>query len=225
MIEALIFDLDDTLYPERDFVISGCRAVARHIAGKYGTSANEAYCAMMETLAVHGRRSIMPMIIEKFLGGSVPITELVEVYRQHTPEISLFPGYTGLIEQLAREYTLGLITDGLPEVQRRKVRALGLETRIDQIIYTWDHGPDKEKPHPLSFNLILEALVVEPKHALFVGDNPDKDGKGALGVGMRCVLIQNQTIPTKYHESNVANEDVYMLEGLLHLPEILHLLN
>jgi len=225
MIRALIFDLDDTLYPERDFVASGCRAVAHYMAVKYGTNANEAYCVMMETFAVHGRRSIMPVVIDKLLRGSVPIAELVEVYRQHAPEISLFPGYSKLIEQLAQQYRLGLITDGLPDVQRRKVRALELEARINQIIYTWDHGPQREKPHPFAFDMMLEALNVGPRQALFVGDNPDKDCRGALGVGMRCVLIQIRTSQAECLESRMANGDVYVIEGLLHLPELLHLLN
>jgi putative hydrolase of the HAD superfamily len=35
-IRAIIFDIDDTLYPERDYVLSGYRAVADAFAGRLG---------------------------------------------------------------------------------------------------------------------------------------------------------------------------------------------
>jgi putative hydrolase of the HAD superfamily len=38
MIQALIFDLDDTLYPESDFLTSGYRVVARYVADNYAYS-------------------------------------------------------------------------------------------------------------------------------------------------------------------------------------------
>ncbi len=189
MIQALVFDLDDTLYPESDFVAGGFRAVARYVSGKYGGSCGDIFCSMMASFASSGRRSVLPRVVKDFLGDAVPVGELVEVYREHVPEIRLYPGYRCLLEKLGREYKLGIITDGLPEVQRRKVRALGLEYRFDKIIYTWDYGSEKGKPHPLTFSLMLDFLRADPCEALYVGDNPDKDCRGAHGAGMRFAHV------------------------------------
>ena len=40
--EAIVFDLDDTLYPEREYVFSAYRAVAKWIERHLGTAATEA---------------------------------------------------------------------------------------------------------------------------------------------------------------------------------------
>jgi putative hydrolase of the HAD superfamily len=191
MIQALIFDLDDTLYPERDFVISGYRAVARHIADSHAFSFDEIFSAMTVTLETLGRRKVFSALLVRFPGISIPLTQLIEVYREHSPSINLFPGYLELLKDLAARCRLGIITDGLPDIQARKVRALGIGSIMDKIIYSWEYGSERGKPHPLSFSLMLESLQTDPRSALFIGDNPEKDGRGAHGVGMRYAQIQH----------------------------------
>jgi len=219
MIEALVFDLDDTLYLESDFVVSGYRAVARHIAKRYACTYADVLCAMMTTFAKLGRNLVLPMVIERFLGSSVSIAELVDVYRRHDPEIHLLPGYTKLLKDLGRKYRLGLITDGLPEVQRRKVRALGLNNIMDKVIYTWEYGRDKEKPHPLVFSLILDELHVKPVNAIYIGDNPIKDWAGAHGAGMKFAYIHSPGFDCARYEQ--AREPEFVIDSLHQLPRIL----
>ena len=219
MIEALVFDLDDTLYLESDFVTSGYRAVARYIAKRYACTYADVFCAMMTTFAKLGRNLVLPMVIERFLGPSVSMPELVDVYRRHDPEIHLFPGYPKLLKDLGRKYRLGVITDGLPEVQRRKVSALGLDNIMDKVIYTWEYGRDKEKPHPFAFSLMLDDLHVKPSQAIYVGDNPLKDWAGAHGAGMKFAYINLPGSDCARHEQ--AREPEFVIESLHQLPCIL----
>jgi putative hydrolase of the HAD superfamily len=225
MIEALVFDLDDTLYPEQEFVLSGYRAVAHHISDSNIGSFNRAFSCMSDTYVREGKLRVFPALIETLPDTSIKLADLVEIYRQHDPSIGLFPGYWELLRTLAQKYRLGLITDGLPAVQARKVQALGLESVIDKVIYTWEYGEDKEKPHPFSFSLMLDYLHVKPEAALFVGDNPIKDCRGAHSAGMKCAQIQSLTAVAEHSDSRVRESPEFLMTTLLQLPQILRHLN
>jgi putative hydrolase of the HAD superfamily len=221
MIRALVFDLDDTLYPEKDFVTSGYRAVAQHVAKSYGCSFDRAFATMMTALNTLGRQRVFPALLVQFSDASIPLAELVAVYRQHSPKIRLFPGYRGLLREFARHYRLGVITDGLPAVQEQKVRALGLENVMEKIIYTWEFGSAREKPHPLPFSIMLESLDADPESALFIGDNPDKDCKGAHGAGMKCAQVQHP-LSRGSRAGTVGRETPeFIIDTLFQLPQIL----
>ena len=225
MIRALIFDLDDTLYSERDFVESGYRAVARHVADTYGFDFEGMFSTMMKTFEAQGKRAVLTILREQFLDESVPLDALVGVYRRHKPSIRLYPGYLELLQEFAQNYRMGIITDGLPEVQERKIQALGLKTVMDQIIYTWEYGSEKEKPHPLSFSLMLNSLNTPPNSALFIGDNPEKDCRGAHQAGLRFAQIQHPTDPGCSCRASDWESPEFIMDSLFQLRPILKGLN
>jgi FMN phosphatase YigB (HAD superfamily) len=68
---------------------------------------------------------------------------------------------------------------------------------------------------------MMEALGIAPQSALFVGDNPEKDGVGARGAGMRYVRVATSAdrLPT----SELPYEIV--IENLRQLPRVLIQLN
>jgi hypothetical protein len=76
MIRALVFDLDDTLYREKDFVRSGYRAVAQHVAKAYKCKFERVFSNMMNTLSTHGKEMVLPVLKDRFLDPSIPLAEL-----------------------------------------------------------------------------------------------------------------------------------------------------
>jgi putative hydrolase of the HAD superfamily len=223
MIDALVFDLDDTLYPECDFVASGYQAVAHHVAVRYGCPETEVFSAMMATFKSLGREKVFSMVLDRFLDTSVSVNELVETYRRHTPVIRLLPDYEDLLERLRRDFRLGIITDGLPAVQERKVQALHLETLVDKIIYTWEFGPEFEKPNPFCFSLMLDCLRTAPSKSIFIGDNADKDWKGAHSVGMRFVRVLPDNRVEERSDQGRAGTPEFVIKNLNELPRVLQL--
>jgi putative hydrolase of the HAD superfamily len=221
MIQALVFDLDDTLYRERDFVKSGYRAIARWVSKSYGCDCRRLYDTMIDTLDTQGREWVMTAVVEQFPEEWLSIEELVSVYRNHRPAISLYPGYSDHLKRLSRQYRLGIITDGLPEVQERKVKALGLESLMDAIVYTWQYGKEREKPHPYSFGLMLESIHIDAANALYIGDNPVKDCMGAHRAGMQYAQI-NHTGATGKSSADLPDEEPeFYIDSLFQLPDIL----
>jgi putative hydrolase of the HAD superfamily len=224
MIEAIVFDLDDTLYPERNFVESGYRAVARHVADFYGADFDDVISAMTAAWRSQGRKTVFPALLKRFPEVPVSMPELIHVYRRHTPQISMFPGYRELLRELGSHYRIGIITDGMPEVQERKVIALGLAGMVNAIIYSWKYGSERQKPHPLPFRLMLASLQTYPESSLFVGDSVEKDWRGARAAGMKYVHVWNPLSDVE-GGSAVKNLPEPAIQSLHQLPEILQDLN
>lgn len=218
MIRALLFDLDDTLYCENDFLVSGYRAVAESVAPVCRHASGDIHSFMLATLAREGRQAVLGAVLERFPDSGFQVADLVDIYRHHVPAISLFPGYAGLLRELRASYRIGIITDGVPEVQKSKCAALGLTEISDSILCTWENGRDREKPHPYPFLQMLDRLRVTPDEALFIGDNPDKDIRGARGVGMKSVHVIASPLTRSVRGETEAD---FAVESLTQLPLIL----
>ncbi len=165
---ALLIDLDDTLYDEASYVRSGFAIVAREIAGLRGAgSVAQVEAVMRDELARCGRGKVFDATLQRL--GIAPrpdlIKGLVEVYRDHHPDIVLWPGVREALVDLSRDHLLAIVTDGLGVMQRRKVTALGLESLVETLVYCWDLG--WPKPDPRSYLKAMETLVTNPEPTLF----------------------------------------------------------
>jgi putative hydrolase of the HAD superfamily len=84
---------------------------------------------------------------------------------------------------------VGLVTNGVPEIQRNKLQSLGIERHFDQIIFAKELG--SQKPAHLPFKEAIKQFKVDPKLALFVGDHPINDIQSACDVGMDTMWIDH----------------------------------
>lgn len=190
-LQAVLFDLDDTLYPEREFVLSGFRAVASWSERRFGIPADTSLPQLTRLYEDGIRFKTFDMwLAAHHSGTSVPIADLVRVYREHTPVLHPFPDTMRTLETLRGRYRLGLLTDGVRAVQEKKVAALGIARYFQTITYSDALGRDAWKPSPTPYRATLQALQVEPEAAVYVGDNPAKDFLGARRAGMRSIRIR-----------------------------------
>ena len=174
MIKAVVFDLDDTLYSETDYVKSGFVAVGDELKRRYGiANASTELLSMFE----QNRVGVLDRYAELHGMTESEAKELVEVYRGHDPVLSLAKDVTTTLVNLRLSgMKLGIITDGRPVGQRKKIAALGLDSMVDKIVITDElGGVEFRKPNPKAFELMCEKLGVSPEHMLYVGDNPRKD--------------------------------------------------
>ena len=189
-IQAIIFDLDDTLYPERGFAFSGFTAVAAAFADQLGDPAHAA--ARMRQLfdTEHRPRVFNTLLAERSLPEDDKLVRaMIETYRMHRPTIVLHPDADGVLTQLRGTFKLGLISDGPLDTQRNKIDALGLRGRFDEIIITSELGSNRGKPDPTAFKLMAQRLEIEPAACLYVADNPAKDFLAPNALGWTTVQI------------------------------------
>jgi putative hydrolase of the HAD superfamily len=178
MIKGVIFDLDDTLYLERDYIISGFIAVSRYIDDNTGIDQDEVFDYLWQAHSKGVRGNTFNGLLEDYqnLADRFEVQELVDVYRNHEPEITLLPDATRLLITLRKEgYYLGVISDGFLLGQQLKVKALKLETLVDTIVLTDRWGREFWKPHLRAFEKCAQDLALSHSELCYVADNPVKD--------------------------------------------------
>ena len=190
-MRAVLFDLDQTLYPEADFVRSGFRAVAAHLAERCGGSAAALTEEMESILWAAGRGRVFDLLYARHgWGARVAPETLLHIYRTHVPELRMHADASDLLLQL--RVPLGLVTDGHPTAQHGKIAALGLTARFAAIVCTGDLGAHAAKPAATGFRVCLERLGITPAEAVYVGDDTAKDFTAPRALGMRTVRVARQ---------------------------------
>lgn len=176
-IKAIVFDLDDTLVSEYDYIKSGFQEVAKFLNRKHNISSDKVFNELIELLEKNSS-----YIFNRFLDlnsikyNKEDIAELVSIYRNHKPDIDFFEDVGSALNKLRETgYKLGIITDGYKETQRKKIEVLNLQKYVDYIIITDELGREYWKPHRKSFEIMKEKLNVEFNEMVYIGDNPEKD--------------------------------------------------
>lgn len=187
-IAAVVWDLDDTLYLERDFVRSGYAAVARRLREVAGRSDRFEDWLWRRFCAGQAGGAMDALNREFALGlDERGIAELIEVYRFHEPDIGLIPGMEGLLGSLFARYDLGLLSDGLVRTQSAKLRALGVDKLFKAVVISEQVGAGK--PSPAGYERIARELGVRPDACVYIADNPTKDFLAANALGWQSVQL------------------------------------
>jgi HAD superfamily hydrolase (TIGR01549 family) len=184
-IRGVIFDLDDTLYPEKQYVRSGYKAVAKLLG-------NEKLADKMWDYFEVGKPAIDELLTE--LGCMGKKAECLEAYREHEPEISLYDGVAELIHGIKEKgIKVGIITDGRTSGQKKKICALGLDKLVDDIIITDELGGVQfRKPCDISFRILQCGWKIPFEQIVYVGDNADKDFHAPRQLGMKWIHYMNE---------------------------------
>ena len=196
----VVFDLDDTLYAERDFAVSAFEAAG---AWAEATLGHRGLAAEMSDLLDAGHLGqLFTLVLERRGIDAVHSAALIEAYRRHKPvQLALYPDAAPMLEQFRAAGPIGLITDGTPEVQRAKVDALGVADRFARIVYTHELGGRSfAKPHAASFEAMQAAIGAPGDRFVYVGDNPSKDFVAPNRMGWTTVqVVRPQRIHAERH--------------------------
>ncbi len=214
-----IFDLDDTLYDERQYVESGLRAVARLAATRWQLDENSSYHTLLQLLDTRGRGRIFDdWLAQHNLASKANIKACVSGYRLHQPQISMPDEHHKLLQQLPKP--LYLVTDGNKIVQQKKIQALGIAHFFKRVFITHRFGIKHAKPSTYCFELIKKAEECEWKDMVYIGDNPAKDF-----VNLNTLGIQTVRVLTGVHCQSNAREEFDAKVKLPYLTKLRNIFN
>lgn len=202
-----IFDLDDTLYDERQYVDSGLRAVARFVANRWQLDENISYQTMQQLLDSRGRGRIFDdLLAPNKLATKANVQACVSCYRLHQPQITMPTAHHQLLQQLPKP--LYLVTDGNKIVQQKKVQALCIAHYFKRIFITHRFGIQHAKPSTYCFELIKEAEQCNWRDMVYIGDNPAKDFINLNKLGVKTIRVltgeHKDTIPKRDHDAQTS---------------------
>ena len=192
--KVVVFDLEDTLYQEMDFLKSGYQAVADYITKSIGK--DDLYTEMIEAYQA-GEKDVFQKVLNDHQ-LTIDKSELLDIYRYHIPQIHLDSKVRSVLEQLQGKYHLALITDGRPRTKRNIINALGLSEYFDGADVYISDEVGHLKTAPYSFERIMGKYP--DCQYIYVGDNPAKD-----------FLVPNRlgwlTVCLKDHGQNIHPQD------------------
>jgi len=213
---VLVFDLDDTLYEEMEFVKSGFRAVANYLYESWSVPREVGYSIMLERLEI-SREYVFDHILSKFgLSTKKRVRQCVSVYRSHAPDIRLYADADDCLHRF-RNLSVYIVTDGNKIVQTNKLKALGLFQRVKYCYITHCYGLSNAKPSPYCFFKICSDEKVRPHDVVYVGDNPHKDFVGIKPAGFKTVRIlrgqYKDTVKSKEFDADYRLDSLSVLDS------------
>lgn len=194
-LKGIIFDLDDTLYPEKQYVKSGYTEVAKFLG-------NPTYAEKLWNYFLEGKSAIDELLNE--LGQPEKKQDCLTIYREHKPSINIYDGAYDLLTTLkSKGIKIGIITDGRVNGQKNKLEALGLTGKtdrmlgltelVDDIIITDELGGEQfRKPNDIAFRIIQCRWRLPFGEIAYIGDNMTKDFQAPKQLGMKSIYFQNE---------------------------------
>jgi putative hydrolase of the HAD superfamily len=223
IIKTVVFDLDDTLFSERHFALSGYRAAHEWQLPRLGLQ--KFFEVAQELYASENRERLFDRALEKLGAATDPATvaEMVRIFREHLPtSLQLHEDAKWALDYFkSRGKTMAVISDGYVIPQSNKVKVLNLEPYFKRIIYSDTlGGPGFWKPHPLPFQRIMEEFPGEPGSYVYIADNPIKDFIAPKSLGWQTIHVERpiniyyQAQVPKEHRADRVVGSLRELEGL-----------
>lgn len=214
----ICFDLDDTLYPELEYVKSGFKAIGIYLNDNYITEKSpvDISNSLIQIMNHTGRGKVIDTYLkEQRIYSKKLVKSCVSIYRKHYPTIKLNEDVLECLEKLKIHYQLYLVTDGNLSAQRQKIKALKLHKYFKKTIPTHQYGVKCSKPSTCVFKKICTWEGVEYSDLVYVGDNPNKDFINLKKLGSTTIRInqgmfKNFILPEEY----MANHEISNIKEL-----------
>jgi putative hydrolase of the HAD superfamily len=186
----VVFDLDDTLFYEIEYVESAYKYISDFLAANY--LINNVFDFMIN--AYHNQLNVFKEVNSQF-SIEVPIQTYIDLYRTHSPKISITEETKKvLIELRKNEVIIGLLTDGRELTQMNKISSLKLGKYIkkEDIVISESFGSMK----PSVENYLYFQNKYSPANFIYIGDNAEKDflAPNKLGWTTICLLDKGKNI-------------------------------
>lgn len=180
---VIVFDLDDTLYSEFDYKVSGIRAVCTQLATLYPPYSAADLLALLD---LHKSDWLDRLCAHCGLNEAEK-SSLLWHYRLHQPDIQPYMPSESLLALIRQFAASALISDGRSLTQRLKLHALGLGNCFDHVLISEAFA--SEKPQPERFDFIRSRYP--GKQWIYIGDNIKKDfvtpnRQGWLSIGLKA---------------------------------------
>jgi len=161
---VLVFDLDDTLYNEIDYLKSAYISIAKELEPK---SWQLLYARLFSMY--RNKIDVFNYLVDTY---TIEKSYLLQKYRNHIPNIKPFENVITIFETIKNHHgKIAIVTDGRKVTQTNKVEKLGLINYLDKLIISEEIGT--EKPDRQNFELVEVFFQAETYY--YIADNFKKD--------------------------------------------------
>ena len=183
--KAVIFDLDGTLYDERDYLSAAWLGIGKDLEKKQGIPFSQVYKFLEDEFSLHGHTALFNKLITAFGLSAAYLPEALEILRnvEISDKINCYPEMTGCLEWLISEgRKLFIVTNGNLTQQKNKIKNIEFGALLNHIdvVYANEIVP---KPDPAVFLFLQKKYQLLKEEVLMVGDSPtDESFSRAAGI-------------------------------------------
>ena len=195
--KAVIFDLDDTLFDRTAAQIRVAKLITQRFSQIFsGQSRNRVVEAFIESerlltvefetgAPIDDLRLKRSKIFLRFLGIKEGYADAItDMYVNEYPVVNMpITGAVPLVKKVSKRLPVAVVSNGLPDAQYKKIRAIGLDGIFSCIIISEEVGI--RKPNLRIFQHAADLLEVEVSECLYVGDSYANDVVGAKSAVMQ----------------------------------------
>ena len=196
MIAAVVFDLDDTLWPIAPVILRAEKAMAGwirdnapEVAARWDVNTLKLLRASLVAANPAIAKDVMALrrgtILAAFgeCGGSqTQAEEAFEFFRSERQKVEFYPDALPALERLSKRFRLGVISNGFASVE-----AIGIAHHFETVVSAHEVGTSK--PDPLIYQACIERMGLAPERMLYVGDDPANDIIGPQTAGLNAAWI------------------------------------
>ena len=212
-MDAVCFDLDGTLFDDRQYVRAGLLAAADVIDRETGVDLSA------ELLEAYFRRGLTERTFDRVLDehdlSTDLVPRLVTAYHANSAPLVPFPDAESTLEGLREAYDLAVVTGGTNG--RTKLDRLGLTDYVDSVVVAPARGWSKRDPEP--FEVALGELGARPDRTAVVGDRPAVDFGQPNRLGMLTVRVRRGRYATAAASEATASD--IEVDSLAAVPNVL----
>ncbi len=190
---TILFDLDHTLFDTDASEAAAFAATMASVGIEDPTSVFPAYDRINQALwraVERGETTPNELRLTRFEQFAVAAeldadpTEMADRFVEGLGSFGeLYEGALGVLEALSGHTSLSLITNGLGQVQRERVRRLDIADFFDSIVISAEVGVSK--PDPAIFDIVFDHIGEGRRSdAVIVGDSLDSDMAGGVNAGI-----------------------------------------
>lgn len=229
-LEAIFFDVDDTIYSTTEFsAMARSNAVRAMIDAGLKMDEQECLVELEEVISEfssnyehHFDKLLLRIPREKHGGINPLILVAAGMSGYHDTKFRHLTPYEDAIEVLRRlrekHLHLGIITAGTGIKQAEKVVRLGLNHLVDTDAIFITDTLGISKTNPKLYLRACQAVHVNPRHAMYVGDRPSSDVDTPTSVGMYTVLSRRSG---KYMNEHGQHEPHHIIHNFYDLMDII----
>jgi putative hydrolase of the HAD superfamily len=221
LIKGVIFDIDNTL---TDFMKMKRASVDAAVEGMMDAGLpGKKEDLIKEVFDVYWKEGIEDQkIFDKILKAKLGAIDfkilaggILAYRRAKNGTMTLYPRVNQTLMELMKMGIRRTVISDAPKMEVwLRIVSLGLHHYFDEIVTSEDFGV--KKPDPKPFRRALEVLGTKPEETLMVGDWPDRDIKGAQGVGIRTAWAKyGDTFNTKESGAEWELDDIHGVVDLI----------
>ena len=194
-MKLIVFDLDNTIYDETAYYLG----VAREYEQQQTVLLFPDLDQILNRTFIKSHSDVWGALLEHYqCYTKVRQQALFDLYQTASVPINVYDTFLDMLQFFKeKNMKVGVITNGVVQAQKNKVRCLNLTPLVDVIIYARQWGKTYEKPHEKSFCEMGNVFDIQNDEWLYIGDTFETDILGAQGANIQSIWITSESAENK----------------------------